>query len=75
MESNKTKNKVIISSVILIWILICNIIIHINSIWLSELGFTNWAFFLINILFFLLEEKNIKKKSIFILAGEPTPKS
>ena len=69
MESNKTKNKVIISSVILIWILICNIIIHINSIWLSELGFTNWAFFLINILFFLLEEKNIKKKSIFILAG------
>ena len=69
MESNRTKNKVIVSSVVLIWILICNIIIHINSSWLAALGFTNWAFFLVNILFFLLEEKNIKKKFVFVLAG------
>ena len=54
-----------------IWMFIValNLIIMVLEEPLAELGYRGWAFWLVNISFFLMEEPNIKKKLLSICIG------
>lgn len=65
----EVKNKVKINSAVFIWILFCNLMIQLLLTSLEAISFCNWAFFLINILFFLITDVDFKERFIRVLVG------
>lgn len=65
----ETKKKVKINAVVFLWILFCNSVVQIFFMQLSGIGFSTWAFFLINVLFFLMNDVDYKERFIRALIG------
>ncbi|MBR0161342.1 MAG: hypothetical protein IJQ02_08705 [Oscillospiraceae bacterium] len=59
---------------VFIWIFIVamNLIVMILDEPLKEIGYRGWAFWLVNISFFLMEEPDLKKKIVSIVCGAVT---
>lgn len=64
-----SKERMIIQLSILVWVVICNVVVQLFHTQLEEIGFITWAFFLTNILFFLCEEENMKKRLTMSICG------
>ena len=63
------KEKLKVNTVVFLWILLCNLLVQLLLPSLSNLGFYNWAFFLINILFFLVTEGEYRERFISVILG------
>lgn len=68
MMSGK-KDHIIVSSIIFIWIVLVNFVVQLIHDGLNAVGFCNWAFFLITVLFFLVGEEDVKKKFRDVFCG------
>ncbi|WP_066304396.1 hypothetical protein [Bacillus sp. FJAT-29814] len=64
-----SKEKMIIQFTVFMWIVLCNLVVQSFLEPLHEIGFTNWSFFLANILFFLLEDPSYKDRFLKVLFG------
>lgn len=67
--NRELKNKVKINTAVFLWILLCNLIVQVFLTEIESIGFCNWAFFLINILFFLMTDVDYKERFVRVLAG------
>lgn len=57
---------------IFVYIVLLNVITNVFAVPLEELGYTSWAFFLVNIAYFLLGEEVVSKKFTTVLVGSVT---
>ncbi len=64
-----TKHELIIKFVIFLWVSFMNLIIHLFNTQLGGAGFYTWAFFIVNILFFLTGEPSFKKRFVMTTTG------
>lgn len=64
-----SKPQIILQIAVCIWIIICNLCVNLLGLPERGIHFTNWAFFMINILYFLVGEPDMKKRFIEVLAG------
>ena len=69
---SEKKRKVIISAVICLWIIIINLVALLVRDQLAPIGYSNWSFFLITVLFFLIEDENLKRKFASVFLGSCT---
>lgn len=63
------KNSLIIHIVIFFWIVLVNLIVQLTHAKIMQIGYCNWAFFLITVLFFLDGETDTKRKYKKVLVG------
>jgi hypothetical protein len=64
-----SKEKMVIQFTVFLWIVLCNLVVQAFLEPLHEIGFTNWSFFLANVLFFLLEDPSYKDRFLKVLFG------
>lgn len=64
-----TKQQMILQVVVCIWIILCNLTVNLLDLPAKGIHYANWAFFMINILFFLVGEPDMKKRYIQVLVG------
>jgi len=64
-----SKPQILLQVAVCIWIIICNLIVNLLDLPARGIHYTNWAFFMINILYFLVGEADMKKRYIQVLAG------
>lgn len=63
------KSVLIVKFFIFLWILICNAITQIFSAQFEAIGVATWTIFIVNILFFLMEEEGYKERFIKCFGG------
>lgn len=64
-----SREKMVIQFCVFLWIVLCNLIVQAFMEPLHEIGYTNWSFFLANVLFFLLEDPSYKDRFLKVLFG------
>lgn len=69
MLSDAKKNGVKINFIVFIWIILCNFAVQLLAPSLESIHFYGWSFFLINILFFLIEGDDYRGRFWGVLIG------
>lgn len=68
-KSRVTAAQMKIQGAICLWILACNLILNLLHLPDHGVHFVNWAFFLINILFFLDGETSVRRRYLSVMVG------
>lgn len=63
------KAKIIIQFCIFLWIVVANFTVQLFHPQLEGLHFATWAFFMVNIFFFTMEEPDLKQRFLQVLCG------
>lgn len=67
--SKVSKSQMIIQLCVCAWIILCNLTVNLLDFHSLGIHYANWAFFMINILYFLVGEPDMKKRFVDVLAG------